>query len=333
MKTKHLFLIGILFLQFSCTGQSKKINGLSFVASRDSININHIKPVLNVKSNYVALMPYSFIRNIEIPKVEFNTNREWFGESENGLLQYAREFKKVDVKVMIKPHLWIRRGGFTGDLKANSEANWIILENSYRDYILTYAKAAQNINAEILCIGTELEEFVTNRPVFWQSLIKEIRQIYKGKLTYAANWDEYKRLTFWHQLDFIGIDAYFPLSEKKSPTVFDFEQGWKTHKEEIKQVQKKVNKPVLFTEFGYRSVDFTGRRPWEFNRMQGSVNLEAQTNGLQAIHNQFWKEDWFAGGFVWKWFHRHEKVGGIENNRFTPQNKPAEELLKKLYHK
>lgn len=320
-------------MQFSCTSQSKKINGLSFVASRDSINIKHIKPVLNVKGNYVALMPYSFIRNIEIPKVEFNTNREWFGESENGLLQYAREFQKVDVKIMIKPHLWIRRGGFTGDLKANSEENWIILENSYRDYILNYAKAAENINAEILCIGIELEEFVMNRPEYWQKLIKEIRQIYKGKLTYAANWDEYKRLPFWHQLDFIGIDAYFPLSEKKSPTVFDFEEGWKTHKAEIIQVQKKVNKPVLFTEFGYRSVDFTGRRPWEFNRMQGSVNLEAQANGLQAIHNQFWNEEWFAGGFVWKWFHRHDKVGGIENNRFTPQNKPAEELLKKLYHK
>ncbi len=319
-------------MQLSCTSQSKKINGLSFVASRDSININHIKPVLKTKGNYVALMPYSFIRNIDIPKVEFNTNREWFGESENGLFQYAKEFQKVDVKIMIKPHLWMRRGGFTGDLKANSEENWIILENSYRDYILTYAKAAQNINAEILCIGTELEEFVINRPKYWLQLIKEIREVYKGKLTYAANWDEYKRLPFWQQLDFIGIDAYFPLSEKKSPTVADFENGWKVHKEEIRRVQEKNKKPVLFTEFGYRSIDFTGRRPWEFNRMQGSVNLEAQANGLQAIHNQFWKEEWFAGGFVWKWFHRHEMVGGVENNRFTPQNKPAESLLRELYN-
>ncbi|MBU3010876.1 glycoside hydrolase [Polaribacter vadi] len=333
MKTKILFLVAIVFLQLSCTSQSKKINGLSFVASRDSININHIKPVLKTKGNFVALMPYSFIRNIEIPKIEFNTNREWFGESENGLFQYAKEFKKVGVKIMIKPHLWLRRGGFTGDLKANSEENWVILENSYRNYILTYAKAAENINAEILCIGTELEEFVVNRPEYWQQLIIEIREVYKGKLTYAANWDEYKRLPFWQELDFIGIDAYFPLSEKKSPTVADFELGWKTHKEEISRVQQKNNKPVLFTEFGYRSVDFTGRRPWEFNRMQGSVNLEAQANGLQAIHNQFWKEDWFAGGFVWKWFHRHDKVGGLENNRFTPQNKPAEELLRKLFHK
>ena len=331
MKTKIPLLIALVFLQISCTSQSKKINGVSFVASRDSIKNEHISPVLNVNSNYVALMPYSFIRDVTTPKIEFNTKREWFGETENGLLQYAKEFQKVDVKLMVKPHLWLRRGGFTGHLKPNSEENWKILEDSYRDYILTYAKAAEDLNAEILCIGTELEEFVLNRPNYWQKLIKEIREVYEGKLTYAANWDEFKRITFWGELDFIGVDAYFPLSELKSPTITEFEKGWKTHKEEIKRIQKQFNKPILFTEFGYRSLDFTGKEPWDSNRVEGSLNLKAQADALQAIHNQFWKEEWFAGGFIWKWFHRHDRVGGEKNNRFTPQNKPAEELLRKLY--
>lgn len=331
MKVKNLLLFSLILAQFSCKSQTQKINGVSFVASRDSINRKHILPVLNVKSNYVALMPYSFIRDVAIPKIEFNTNREWFGESKNGLLQYANEFQKVEVKLLIKPHLWLRRGGFTGDLKPTSEENWVILENSYRAYILTYAKAAENLKAAMLCIGTELEEFVLNRPNYWLKLIQEIRAVYKGKLTYAANWDEFKRVPFWGELDFIGIDAYFPLSDKKTPTVKDFEKGWKPHKEEIMRIQKKFKKPVLFTEFGYRSVDFTGKKPWESNRIKGNINLQAQANGLQAIHNQFWKEDWFAGGFIWKWFHRHDRVGGEKNNRFTPQNKPAEKLLKELY--
>lgn len=331
MKTKFLLFVSIIFLQFSCKSQSNKINGVSFVAARDSISIKHITPVLKSNSNYVTLMPYSFIRNIETPKIEFNTNREWFGESENGLLQYAKEFQKVGVKLMVKPHLWLRRGGFTGDLKPNSEENWKILENSYRSYILTYARAAQELKAEMLCIGTELEQFVLNRPKYWQQLIKEIRTIYKGKLTYAANWDEFKKVPFWSELDFIGIDAYFPLSDKKLPTVADLELGWQPHKNEVIRIQKQFKKPVIFTEFGYRSIDFTGKKPWDSNRIQGNVNLQAQVNGLQAIHNQFWNEEWFAGGFVWKWFHRHDKVGGIENNRFTPQNKPAEELIRKLY--
>ena len=331
MKTKNLFLLALVFLQFSCKSQTQKINGLSFVASRDTIDASHINPVIKAQSNYVALMPYSIIRNVETPKIEFNTKREWFGESENGLYQYAKEFQKNNIKIMVKPHLWLRRGGFTGHLKPNSEENWEILEDSYRDYILTYAKAAEELKAEILCIGTELGEFVANRPRYWQKIIKEIRAIYQGKLTYAANWDEFKRVSFWGELDFIGVDAYFPLSDKKSPTIQEFENGWKPHKNEIMRVQKKFNKPVMFTEFGYRSVDFTGKKPWESNRLKGSVNLQVQADALQAIYNQFWKEEWFSGGFIWKWFHRHDEVGGENNNRFTPQNKPAEVLLQQLY--
>ena len=87
--------------------------------------------------------------------------------------------------------------------------------------------------------------------MYWQKIIKEIRKIYKGKLTYAANWDEFKRVAFWKDLDFIGIDAYFPLSNKKSPTIAEYELGWKLHKSEILKVQKQFNKPVIFTEFGY----------------------------------------------------------------------------------
>jgi hypothetical protein len=169
------------------------------------------------------------------------------------------------------------------------------------------------------------------RNSYWFSLITEIRKVYKGKLTYAANWDEFKRVPFWGKLDFIGVDAYFPLTDLKSPSIADFETGWQKHKTEIKAVQVRFKKPILFTEFGYRSVDYTGKKPWESNRIEGGFNLKAQENGLQALYNQFWNEEWFAGGFVWKWFVNHNRVGGIYNNRFTPQNKPAEELLKKLY--
>ena len=31
---------------------------------------------------------------------------------------------------------------------------------------------------------------------------------------------------------------------------------------------------------------------------------------LQALFEEFWHEDWFAGGFVWKWFHNYDKSGG-----------------------
>ena len=61
------------------------------------------------------------------------------------------------------------------------------------------------------------------------------------------------------------------------------------------------------------------------------VNLEAQNNTTKALFDTFWNEDWIAGGFIWKWFHNHEKSGGKEDNQFTPQNKPVEVLIKTQY--
>lgn len=161
----------------------------------------------------------------------------------------------------------------------------------------------------------------------------DIRKIYKGKLTYAANWNEYNRTPFWDTLDFIGIDAYFPVDDKASPTMEAIKKGWQKHKSEMRNASIRYKKPILFTEFGYRSIDFAGRAPWTVDRVDKQVNLEAQAILTQALFEEFWDEDWFAGGFVWKWFHKHETVGGKDDNRFTPQNKPAEAIIRTFYKK
>ena len=331
METQRHFFLLLIFSSFSFVSQIKKINGLSFVASQDSISRLHVNPVEKTRSNFVALMPYGFMKTLSSPEILYNTKKQWFGETKMGLLQYAKHFQDAKIRIMVKPHIWVWKGAYTGNIKMENEEKWKRLEDSYRNYILCYAKAAAELQAEIFCIGTELARFVENRPEYWQQLIQEIRVLYKGKLTYAANWDEFDEVSFWSALDFIGIDAYFPVSDEKTPTVAECELGWSGHKQQIIKVHQQFKKPVIFAEFGYRSVDFNGKRPWDSTNIEGAVNLEAQVNALQAIHNQFWKETWFAGGFIWKWFHNHSAVDGKKNNRFTPQKKPAEELIKKLY--
>mgnify|MGYP001021091503 FL=1 len=131
MKTTKLFFLLLLFLELPCNSQTKKVNGLSFVASRDKIDITHTNAVLNAQSNYVALMPFGFIKELSSPKITHNTNRQWFGETKSGLLQYAKEFQKNAVNVMVKPQIWVWRGEFTGNIEMDSEEKWTILENSY----------------------------------------------------------------------------------------------------------------------------------------------------------------------------------------------------------
>ena len=325
-------LIVFLFVAIQgCTSQSKKINGLSFVAHRSPINDSHIFSVVNTNANYTAIMPFGFIRSLNHPEIVFNTKHQWFGETKEGAKQYAEELKKQNIKIMLKPHIWIWHGEFTGHIEMKNEADWETLEKSYSKFILQYAELAQSINAEMFCIGTELEKFIQNRPNYWLILIKKIKNIYNGKLTYAANWDEFQQTPFWRTLDFIGVNAYFPVSINKTPTIKECLKNWEPHKKNISDISQTYSKPILFTEFGYRSVDYSGKEPWKSDRSMSQVNLDAQTNTTHALFETFWNEDWFAGGFLWKWHHNYKQAGGENNTQFTPQNKPAEDLIKNHY--
>jgi hypothetical protein len=304
---------------------------VSFVASRNPVAQNHIDPVVQVQANYAAVMPFGFIRSLDNPEIIYNTERQWFGETREGAAQYIEMLHKNNIRVMLKPQIWIWRGEFTGHLKMNSELHWDELEASYSNFILEYASLAQSTGVEVFCIGTELEQFIVHRPKFWNNLISDIKEIYKGKLTYAANWDEYKRVPFWRQLDFIGVDAYFPISGSATPTISEARSGWKKWKEELEGVSKANNRKILFTEYGYRSVDFSGKEPWHTGREQQNVNLDAQANLLTALYEEVWNESWFAGGYIWKWFIDHERAGGEDNDRFTPQNKPAGMVVQYYY--
>jgi ppGpp synthetase/RelA/SpoT-type nucleotidyltranferase len=310
---------------------AEKINGISFVASREAALQEHIDEVAKIHANHAAIMPFGFIREVDSPEIIFDTERQWYGETKKGAKQYIELLHGNGVKVMLKPQIWIWRGTFTGHLSMKSEEEWKALEASYDKFILNYAKLAQETNADIFCIGTELEQFVKNRPDYWKALIKKVRKEYRGKLTYAANWDEFQRTTFWDDLDYIGIDAYFPLSDEKSPSVEQLRAGWLRWKPSIAALAKEKNKPVLFTEFGYRSMDYTAKKPWLVDRDVDNVNLEAQVNATKAIMEEFWNEQWFAGGYVWKWFIEHERAGGANDNQFTPQNKPAEAVIGQYY--
>lgn len=330
--TLRFFIVFVFIVKVSFV-QAQKINGISFVASRDKATQEHVQPVVHLGANYAAVMPFGFIRALDNPTVVYNTDRQWYGERIEGVKDNIKLLQSNGIKILLKPQLWIWQGEYTGYLTMETEEHWKILEASYTAFILEYAKLAQETNVDIFSIGTELEQFVANRPEYWKSLIKKMKTIYKGKLTYASNWDEYKGVPFWDQLDYVGVDAYFPLSEMQTPTVESVIDGWRWWKGELATFSKTHNKKVLFTEWGYRSVDFSAKEPWTTDHTITGVNLEAQANTTKATFEALWDEDWFAGGFIWKWFIHHSESGGSNNNRFTPQNKPAESVIKEYYGK
>jgi hypothetical protein len=166
-------------------------------------------------------------------------------------------------------------------------------------------------------------------------LIAKTRAVYRGKLVYAANWDEYNLVTFWNELDYIGIDAYFSLVPKATPSVSELVEAWKPHLTAIQTFQKQEKKPVLFTEFGYMPIDSCTYKSWEIEKRRRGmpINEAAQANAIDALFTVFWKETWWKGGFLWKWFPEVKATEGREMKDYTPQGKQAIGVLQKWYDK
>lgn len=274
-------------------------NGMNLVAP-----INELKKqtLLDLKANNVntiSLIPYAFL-NTENITINYDNEKQWWGETLVGIKECTKLAHAENFKIMLKPHLWINHNFYTGELDFKNEKDWIKWETEYENYILNFAKIAQSEKMELFCFGTELKNPIAKRPQYWFHLIKKIKNIYSGKLIYAANWDEFDEVPFWSELDYIGIDAYFPLSKSQTPTVNELIVGWELHIQNIEKIQQKFNKKVIFTEYGYRNANYCANEPW--SEKNTTVNNQAQTNSYEALFLVVKNKSWYQGGFAWKWF-------------------------------
>ena len=116
-------------------------------------------------------------------------------------------------------------------------------------------------------------------------MIDNARSKFSGQLTYSSNWDAYHQIPFWDQLDFIGISAYFPLTEDKTPRVEDLKTHWRPIVKKLRKYARRHNKQILFTEFGYLSIDGCAYRAWELEKEvhKRSINQQAQANAIEAL--------------------------------------------------
>ena len=302
------------------------------------LDTNSMEPIVRSNFNWVTFVPYAGMNAYDSPSLRIHR-----GDSERKRRRdsmWCNNIKMVHdsgMKVFLKPHIWIRQsenGKWRSDIDPEGDENWKTWRESYREFILYYAELAERANADMFCIGTELAALSTKRPDFWLELIAEVRSIYSGELTYAANWyKEYDRITFWDKLDYIGIQAYFPLSKKEYASVSEISKGWQKHLDEIESVHNKYGKKVLFTEMGYKSTNDSAVKPWEWmdysEQQKEKLSTETQANCYEAFFNSVWPKEWFAGVHIWQWRSSYYKSGGEENLDFTPQRKPAESVIAK----
>lgn len=309
-----------------------KMCGMSLVAPPDPLNHDPMPEMTALGIDWVAILPYgNFDTTLSKVILEECIYGCW-GETAVGVAETYRLARAEGLNVMIKPQLWSWQQ-WIGDLDMQDAAGWKRFHESYTQFICAWADVADSLGAEVFCIGTEIKQSTMYFPDYWNDLIDTIRQHFSGKITYAANWDEYDQITFWDKLDYIGVDAYFSLQNEKTPRICELMEFWKPIAAQLETFSNQWNKPIVFTEWGYLSLDACTYQTWELEkeRWRGRVNEVAQSNAMHALLATFGKKSWWKGGFQWKWYTDLNTAGVDRSNDYTPQGKIAEDCLKAFY--
>jgi hypothetical protein len=243
------------------------------------------------------------------------------------------EMHALGLKVMLKPHVDVLDGAWRGTIAPGNPSAWF---ESYAEFITHFAALAREKNVETLCIGTELVTMTDGRYLGpWSNVIARIRALYSGRLTYAANavtpGDEFTAVSFWPQMDLLGLDVYTPLTDKTNPTREELVAGWRRNRDghdmvtAYRNFQGAYAKPVIFTEIGYRSADGANRAPWDWQASMGPDPGE-QADCYAAMYEVWSREtSWMKGPFWWAWNVPAPPGGDTDYN---PRGKPAEDVLK-----
>ncbi|MDP7236756.1 MAG: hypothetical protein QGI34_08500 [Candidatus Latescibacteria bacterium] len=207
-----------------------------------------------------------------------------------------------------------------------SPGNWDAWFESYTVFIMHYARLAEDLDVEFMSVGTELvsSEGFTDQ---WRAVIREVRGIYDGQLTYSANWDHYEAVAFWDDLDFLGLSGYFELFSFENPTVEDIVDGWISVKENLHHWQARWQKPFLFIEIGYMSQEGVASQPWNYVS-KAPLNLEEQKRCYEALRRSWENENNFAGLYLWIW---EPNKQGLNDKSYNFDGKPAEDIVRDWY--
>ena len=308
--------------------------GMSVFGWPDSLD-QSIDELLRANVEWVAVIPFIYQEDEHSLKVNLPNQNGTFSRRDSTFLHAIKELKKRGIKVHLKPHVWLGKG-WRSNISFEHKNDWDTWFSSYSERMLLYAQMAQLTNTELLCVGTELRSSIKTQPEAWAKLIQNIREIYDGQLTYAANWyDEYEHIPFWNDLDYIGIQAYFPLSEKENPDLNSIKKGWQPHLKTMAEFSKQHQKPILFTEVGYKSEASATIKPWEWDKTLGKLYMkksdQTQQLAFEALFQELWDKEWFAGVYIWEWDTRSQEVNAKTNLDFSPRFKPAENVIAKWF--
>jgi hypothetical protein len=277
-------------------------------------------------SNAVSLMPFAFQRGADQPEIAF-LNHGPGSETDIGLIHATRLARAKGFHVLYKPHLWVSRGSWPGEVEMKSEQDWARWWQGYRRYVLHHAFLARWAGADLFSVGCELSKTV-KREAEWRDLIAAVRILYPGVVTYSGNWyGDLEGVHFWDALDLIGIDSYYPLSASPLATRADLDRGAQEIAKRFAAASRAAGKKLLLTEVGFAA----HRGAWLAPHTEGGeISQDDQALAYSALFAALGRPKWLAGTFLWKAFSAPGSEGRGEAD-FRFQGRKAEGVIREYY--
>jgi hypothetical protein len=252
--------------------------------------------------------------------------------TERSLCRSFRQARERGLRVMFFPTINLRDEAenatwWRGNI---APSDWDLWWRNYTAFNVHLAALAQEGGVEWYSVGTEM---ASTHPfdARWRALIKEVKKVFHGKVTYSVNFDSHDSFTFGDALDVIGINTYDPIAKHDTyPSDAQIRDAWWWIVYKARTLQARFQRPVMITEVGYPSVAHAHVGPWDF-RTDKPADPELQDHlmkgALKVLRN------WGEGAAVFYYLYGENLKqgvvpGGPGDRTYAPWGKPVEATLR-----
>lgn len=284
-------------------------------------------------ATWVSLTPFGRVWDLTPSGIDL-TFEAPFEANREAVARAIEQAHARGLRVMLVPHLWVETGGWRALIDPGTDEGWERWALAYESFVLEWAKVASLTNVELFSVGVELRSFVTTRRADrFRAIVRSVRRVYPGLLTYSANWDDAEDTLIWSEVDLIGVNAFFPLASRDHAPFSELMKGGADVAARLAWLADALNKPVVLTEIGYTTRKNPAIRPWEWPDSMVSVVVDeaAQAEAYTAIIAPLLTTPQAAGFFVWRYYADPDDVSQEAEWGFSPRGKLAELVLRDAF--
>jgi hypothetical protein len=204
-----------------------------------------------------------------------------------------QEAHRAHLRVTVRPILdEASLGPPTGWRGAIEPAGRDVWFASYQKFLMPYTQVSQEYGAASFVVGTELNSMEGDP--HWDGLVTALGRQFKGNIAYNADWHDYVSKYVHMPVNYLGVDAYFPVHAPDSASISELVTGWNGW---LDQKSTGTLPRVLLSEVGIGAENGAYPTPSDFY-VTRTYNPQVQANWYQAVCTVARDRD-MAGLYVW----------------------------------